>query len=84
MHYDAQLVMEMEGTLDTFRNVRADVLLLGGSKSAPFLKLTLDHLEHVLPHVQRFEFAGFDHIAADNEGHPEQVAEELRRFFRQL
>lgn len=82
MHYDAQIVMEMEGTLDTFRTVSADVLLLGGSKSASFLKLTLDHLEQVLPHVQRFEFAGFDHIAADNNGHPVEVAEELRQFFR--
>jgi pimeloyl-ACP methyl ester carboxylesterase len=82
MHYDAQIVVEMEGTLDTFRDVSADVLLLGGSKSADFLKGTLTALETVLPHLERFEFPGFDHIAADNNGHPERVAEELRRFFR--
>jgi hypothetical protein len=33
MHYDAQLVLETEGTLHTFASMPAEVLLLGGSKS---------------------------------------------------
>jgi pimeloyl-ACP methyl ester carboxylesterase len=81
MHQDAHMVFSMADTVETFRDIRADVLLLGGSKSAAYLKFALGRLEDVLPHVQRVEFPGFDHIAADNSGHPERVAEELLRFF---
>jgi len=35
-HFDYQLVVEMKGTLEHFKAVRADVLLLGGSKSLHF------------------------------------------------
>src|SRR5437762_4815942 len=38
LHYDFQLVSETEGALESFRAVRADVLLLGGSKSPAYLK----------------------------------------------
>jgi pimeloyl-ACP methyl ester carboxylesterase len=81
MHYDAQLVIESEGTLESFKAVPADVLLLGGSQSPRYLRRTLDALEEVLPHVRRVELAGVGHVAADNSGKPELVARELRRFF---
>ncbi len=81
MHYDAQLVIESEGSLASFRGVSAEVLLLGGARSASYLKKSLYGLEHVLPHVQRTEFPGVGHLAADNSGKPEMVAGELRRFF---
>ena len=81
MHYDAQLVIESEGTLESFKAVPADVLLLGGSQSPRYLRRTLDALEEVLPHVRRVELAGVGHLAADNSGKPELVARELRRFF---
>jgi hypothetical protein len=45
------------------------------------LKRTLDALENVLPHEKRVEFQGVGHVAADNGGRPELVAEELRSFF---
>jgi pimeloyl-ACP methyl ester carboxylesterase len=84
LHYDFQLVIEMEGALESFRALRADVLLLGGSKSPAYLKTALDALEKVVPHVRRVEFAGLGHEASgntDRRGQPERVAEELRRFF---
>jgi pimeloyl-ACP methyl ester carboxylesterase len=81
MHYDAQLVMESEGTWESFSEVPADVLLLGGSKSASYLKKTLDALRQLLPNVSRVELPGVGHMAADNTGEPELVASELRRFF---
>jgi pimeloyl-ACP methyl ester carboxylesterase len=81
MHYDAQLVIESEGSLASFRGVSAKILLLGGARSASYLKKSLYGLEHVLPHVQRTEFPGVGHLAADNSGKPEMVAGELRRFF---
>jgi pimeloyl-ACP methyl ester carboxylesterase len=84
LHYDFQLVSETEGALESFRAVRADVLLLGGSKSPAYLKAALDALEKVLPHVTRIEFPGLGHGASGNTdrgGQPEGVAQALRRFF---
>lgn len=87
LHYEGQLIAEMAGTLDRFRDVPAEVLLLGGSKGLDFLKPALAALEHVLPHATRVEFAGLDHggsadaSKANEGGKPEVVAPELRRFF---
>lgn len=84
LHYDFQLVVEMRETQERYREVRAETLLLGGSKSPAYLKQALDALEQVLPHVTRIEFPGLDHGAsgnADRGGKPERVARELRRFF---
>jgi pimeloyl-ACP methyl ester carboxylesterase len=82
-HYDYQLVLETEGTLENFKAVPAEVLLLGGSKSPFFLKHTLDALNKVLPHVERIELPGLGHTApTDSNSNPERVARELRRFFR--
>ncbi len=81
MHYDAQLVIESEGSLQSFRDVPAEVLLLGGTRSPFYLKKSLRALERVLPHARRVEFAGLGHLAADNSGKPDLVAAELRRFF---
>lgn len=83
MHFDVQLVIETESTLARFKAVSANVLLLGGSKSQSFLHVSLDSLSTVLPHVQRIELEGLDHLGPDNGGKPERVASELRRFFTQ-
>jgi pimeloyl-ACP methyl ester carboxylesterase len=80
-HYDAQLVLETEGTLHTFASTPAAVLLLGGSKSPAYLKTSLDALASILPRAQRVELAGGDHQTPDNSGNPERVAQELRSFF---
>jgi pimeloyl-ACP methyl ester carboxylesterase len=84
LHYDFQLVIEMDGALESFRALRAEVLLLGGSKSPAYLTRAVDALEKVLPHVTRVEFPGLGHEASgntDRRGQPERVAQELRRFF---
>ena len=81
MHYDAQLVIETEGTLQTFKATPAEVLLLGGAKSPAYLKSSLDALSRVLPNSRRVELAGCDHLAPDNSGQPQRVAQELRSFF---
>jgi len=81
MHYDAQLVLETEGSLHTFASTPAEVLLLGGSNSPAYLKTSLDALASVLPQAQRTELAGCGHLAPDNSGDPERVAQELRPFF---
>jgi len=84
LQYDFQVVIEMSGALESFRAINAEVLLLGGSKSPAFLKVALDALEKILPHVKRVEFHGLNHAASwntDRGGQPERVAQELRRFF---
>ena len=84
LHYDFQLVIEMDGALESFRALRAEVLLLGGSKSPAYLKAALDALEKVLPQARRVEFPGLGHEASgnrDQRGQPVRVAQELRRFF---
>ena len=84
MHYDSQLVVEMAGKLESFNTIRAEMLLLGGSKSPAYLKAGLDALEKILPQAKRIEFPGLGHAASwntDRGGQPEPVAQELRRFF---
>ena len=84
LHFDFQLVVEMSGKLESFRSIRTEVLLLGGSKSPAYLKGALDALEKVLPHVKRVEFPGLGHAASwntDRGGQPQPVAQELRQFF---
>lgn len=80
MRFDAQLVAEAEGALETFRALRADVLVLGGSKSAPYLRDSLDALMRRLPNAKRVELPGVGHLAAENGGRPDLVAEALRAF----
>jgi pimeloyl-ACP methyl ester carboxylesterase len=83
LHYDFQLSVETEGSLESFNAIRAEVLLLGGSKSPAYLKVALDALERVLPHAKRIEFPGLNHGASGNTdrgGKPERVAQELRQF----
>jgi pimeloyl-ACP methyl ester carboxylesterase len=87
LHYDFELVAEMSGKLESFRALRTEVLLLGGSKSPAYLKAALDALEKVLPRVKRVEFAGLGHggssdaSSTNRGGKPELVAQEMRRFF---
>ena len=84
LHYDFQLATEMEGALERFKAIRAEVLLLGGSKSPAYLKAGLDALQKVLPHVTRVELSGVGHGATGNSnrgGRPERVGQVLRQFF---
>ncbi len=87
LHYDFQLVIEMAETLDRYRAVPVEVLLLSGSKSPAYLKTAVDALAKVLPHARRIEFAGLDHggssdrSATNRTGQPDRVASELAGFF---
>jgi pimeloyl-ACP methyl ester carboxylesterase len=86
LHYDFQLVVETQGALERFKAIRAEVLLLGGSKSPIYLKVALDALEKIFPHAKRIEFPGLNHGASGNTdrgGKPDMVAQVLRQFFTQ-
>jgi pimeloyl-ACP methyl ester carboxylesterase len=79
-HFDQLLVKEMDGSLESFAGIRAEVLLLGGDKSPAFLHDALDALQETLPHVERVEYAGLGHDGPD-ETAPERIGKELRGFF---
>jgi len=84
LRYDFQMAIEMSERLDDLKGIRKDVLLLGGSKSAAYLRASVEALALLLPEARRVEFAGLDHGATGNanrHGQPALVAEELRRFF---
>jgi len=52
LHSDFQVSVETKGALESFKAIRADVLLLGGSKSLRNFKVALDALEKVLPRAK--------------------------------
>ena len=82
LHHDFQLINELAGRADLFRDIKADVLLLGGSKSDPFFSASLDALESTLPQATRTELAGLDHGGStDRDGKPQDIAPALHRFF---
>lgn len=84
MHYDFQLVLEMNPRLRSFAAMVPEAPLLGGSKSPAYLRAALDELKHVVAGARRVEFPGLDHAASwnrDRGGQPEPVARELRRLF---
>lgn len=84
LHYDFELVVEMRDTQERYRAMRAETLLLSGSKSPAYLRGAVATLAQVLPHAQRVEFPGMDHGASGNTdrgGQPERVAQALREFF---
>lgn len=83
-HYDYELVRQMQGTLETFKDVDAKVLLIGGSESPQFLKNTFDALEETLPWVERVELHGLSHKGPLVTGNPERVAHELKEFFYEV
>jgi pimeloyl-ACP methyl ester carboxylesterase len=79
--YDNMLVNETEGKLDNYRNISAQTLLIGGSKSSLFLKHSLDALEEVIPDVNRVELKNLDHDSPQNTREPEDIAQEIILFF---
>lgn len=84
LHYDFQLITESEGPLERFNDIRADLLLLGGTKSPSYLQTSVETLSKVFPGAGRVTLRGLGHEASGNANHwgkPQQVARELRRFF---
>ncbi len=88
LHHEIRILQTMSGTLEQFRTMQHETLLLNGSKSPAFQRFSVAALEKVLPHVRRVELPGLGHSGAWNydkqrnpSGRPELVAQELRRFF---
>jgi pimeloyl-ACP methyl ester carboxylesterase len=91
VHYEGALIVELAGRFEEYREVAAEVLLMGGSKGLPFLKPARDALADVLPSCRRVEFDGLDHGSSsdpseiNSTGSAEAVARiaaEVRTTFR--
>jgi pimeloyl-ACP methyl ester carboxylesterase len=83
LHSDLQIAVEASGDPGHFGEIRAEVLLLGGSKSPGYLKAALNSVAAVLPAARRVELTGVGHEASWNEdrgGRPALVAAALREF----
>jgi len=90
IHYEGVIFAELAGAVDSFRDVRAEVLLMGGSKGLGWLAPARDALAAALPHSRRVEFPGFDHGASSDPSNTNQggrseivaqVAREMSAFF---
>jgi pimeloyl-ACP methyl ester carboxylesterase len=90
LRWEGVLLAEMAGTIDSFAEVGAEVLLLGGDMKRPaFIRPAFGALARTLPHNRHVEFPGLDHGGsadlgpANRNGKPEVVAPEIRSFFAQ-
>ncbi len=81
LHDELELVKKTEGTLENYKNISTEVLLLRGSKTEPLLRNTQDTLNEVLPNSKLVELEGLDHGSAQDYGNPKPIAQELKRFF---
>lgn len=79
--YDAKVVEEISTRLEDLARVNAEVLLLSGTKSPPYLRDITAYLAERLPRARRIDLRGVGHLAADDDEQPSRVAEELLRFF---
>jgi pimeloyl-ACP methyl ester carboxylesterase len=91
LRYEGLLLAETAGTIGSFAEVAAEVLLLGGDMKRPaFIRPAFDAFARTLPHNRRVRFPGLDHGGsadvgpANRGGKPEMVAPEIRSFFAQL
>lgn len=85
LHYEGHEIAAMSGSLETMKDVHADVLLLGGSKSSALIKNALTRVQRAVPDARRIELPGLSHSAPWNKqvrGKPEPVARALREFFQ--
>jgi hypothetical protein len=79
---ELDVVKATAGTIDGYKNVTADVLLLCGSDAPPLFTGSLDALQNVLPRATRIGLPGLNHGAPqDQGGTPAVIAGQLRRFF---
>jgi hypothetical protein len=81
-HNDLLLINETKGTLENFKDLYTEILLLSSRKPFLFLTHILDALQEVLPHVERAVIQEGDHEASEERGKPLLVAQELKHFYK--
>ena len=76
-------VLDTEGTLEQYRQLDAQVLLIYGSETDPMFVDCAEALHGVLPHSTVLRLPGLNHDSAQTYGKPETIAAALRLFFAQ-
>ena len=76
-------VLDTEGTLELYRQLDAQVLLMYGSETDPMFLDCAEALHRVLPHSTVLWLPGLNHDSAQTYGKPETIAAVLRLFFSQ-
>jgi pimeloyl-ACP methyl ester carboxylesterase len=76
-------VLDTVGTLEQYRRLDADVLLMYGGKSDPMFAGCAEALHAVLPHSTMLRLPGLNHDSAQSYGKPATIAATLRLFFAQ-
>jgi pimeloyl-ACP methyl ester carboxylesterase len=90
LRWEGLLLAETAGTIASFAEVPADVLLLGGDMKRPaFIEPAFKAFTRTLPHNRQVRFPGLEHggsadVGPTNpHGKPEIVAPAVRSFFAQ-
>jgi pimeloyl-ACP methyl ester carboxylesterase len=90
LRWEGLLLAETAGTIETFAEVAAEVLLLAGDMKRPaFIRPAFDAFAQTLPDNRRVRVPGLDHggstdVGPTNRGgKPEVVAPAIRSFFAQ-
>lgn len=80
-HFEMRIIRDMADTVEDYAMLRADVLLLGGTKSPAYFGVSLKRLATVIPHAQSVTLPGLGHSGPENDEAPLVVAQVLRDFF---
>jgi pimeloyl-ACP methyl ester carboxylesterase len=77
---ELDVVLGTQGTLDDYRRLEADVLLMYGSQTDPIFVTTAQELHRVLPRSTVMPLPGLNHDSAQTYGKPTAIAAALRQF----
>ena len=74
-------VLDTEGTLEQYRQLDAEVLLMYGGETDPMFVGCAEALRAVRPRSTVLRLPGLNHDSAQTYGRPETIAAALRLFF---
>ena len=75
-------VLQTEGTLEQYRRLEAEVLLMVGGATDPMFVRSAEALHGVLPRSTVLRLPGLNHDSAQTYGKPETIAAAVRLFFQ--
>ena len=81
--YEFQLVQETEGTIENYKHISAEVLLLNSINSTPLIECSNIELDKVITNSKHIELKGINHDSAQNYGKPKIIAQEIKSFFNE-
>ena len=76
-------VLQTDGSLEQYRQLAAQVLLMYGSETDPMFVDCAEALHAVLPRSTILRLPGLNHDSAQTYGKPDTIAAVLRLFFGQ-